>query len=153
MFAQQSVRENKRTRRTPRDVIDGAMWGVFEAGWQASWGADADHLKQLSDPDAFIDSGYTFYTIDPSDYVDDQTQTASPVELMAKVEALPWSILETNLEEMRQRYLNKTIDLGTLGLTFEPGITLAGGCKVRTCNCPYPDDVPAHRWRNERSVN
>ncbi len=30
MFAQQSVRQNSRTGRTPQDVLDDAMWTVFE---------------------------------------------------------------------------------------------------------------------------
>ena len=45
IFAQQSVRENVRTGRKPQEVMDDAMWGVFQSGWQTAWGADADHLK------------------------------------------------------------------------------------------------------------
>ncbi len=45
IFAQQSVRENARTRRTPQQVLDDATWGVFQTGWRQPWGADADHLK------------------------------------------------------------------------------------------------------------
>ena len=45
ILAQQSIREMARTNRTPTDVMDDAMWGVFEEGWQAGFGADADHLK------------------------------------------------------------------------------------------------------------
>ncbi len=48
IFAQQSVRENTRTGRSPQDVVDDAMWGVLEAGWHEPWGADADHLKTLA---------------------------------------------------------------------------------------------------------
>ena len=33
IFAQQSVRENIRTGRTPQQVMDDAMWGVFQEGW------------------------------------------------------------------------------------------------------------------------
>jgi hypothetical protein len=43
IFAQQSVRENTRTGRTPQQVIDDAMWGIFQEGWRTPWGADADH--------------------------------------------------------------------------------------------------------------
>ena len=69
IYAQQSVRENTRTGRTPQQVMDDAMWGVFEAGWREPWGADADHVKEIADLDAFVAAGYTFYTIDPSDHV------------------------------------------------------------------------------------
>ena len=37
IFAQQSVRENTRTGRTPQNVLDDAMWGAFEAGCRAPW--------------------------------------------------------------------------------------------------------------------
>src|SRR5512136_1775392 len=45
IFAQQSIREMARTGRTPQQVMDDATWGIFQEGWQASVGADADHLK------------------------------------------------------------------------------------------------------------
>ena len=121
VFAQQSVRENKRTGRTPQEVVDQAMWGIFETGWRAPWGADADHLKLISDVDEFVRAGYTFFTIDPGEYVDDSAQTASATELMVKLEGLPWSDLETTTVDMGERYLNKKIDLGGLRLTIEPG--------------------------------
>jgi len=44
IFAQQSVRENTRTGRTPQEVLDHAMWGVFQEGWREPLGADADHV-------------------------------------------------------------------------------------------------------------
>ncbi|MGC8781499.1 MAG: tagaturonate epimerase family protein, partial [Anaerolineae bacterium] len=43
IFAQQSIREMSRTGRTPQQVMDDATWGVFQEGWQAAVGADADH--------------------------------------------------------------------------------------------------------------
>lgn len=49
IFAQQSVRENTRTGRSPQEVVDDAMWGVFQEGWREPWGADADHIKEASD--------------------------------------------------------------------------------------------------------
>ncbi len=53
IFAQQSVRENARTGRTPQEVMDDAIWGVLEEGWRLPWGADADHLKTEADVEAF----------------------------------------------------------------------------------------------------
>lgn len=120
VLAQQSVRENKRTGRTPQDVVDQAMWGVFETGWRAPWGADADHIKLISDVDEFVRAGYTFFTIDPGEYVDDSAQTASATELMVKLEGLPWSDLETTTIDMGKQYLNPNIDLGGLRFTIEP---------------------------------
>ncbi len=54
LYAQQSVRENTRTGRTPQNVVDDAMWGAFEAGWRDAWGADADHMKTLEDIEPFV---------------------------------------------------------------------------------------------------
>jgi hypothetical protein len=81
IFAQQSIREMARTRRTPQQVMDDATWGMFAEGWQAGAGADADHLKTLADIDACLIAGYTFFTIDPGDHVDNRAETASLNEL------------------------------------------------------------------------
>src|SRR5512134_3429846 len=70
IFAQQSVRENARTGRTPRQVMDDAQRAVEAAKWDAPWGADADHLKTLDDIPSFVEAGYTFFTVDPSGQVE-----------------------------------------------------------------------------------
>src|SRR6478735_2033156 len=68
IYAQQSIREMSRTGRKPGDVIDAAIWGMEAAGWQTPSGADADHLKTNADVDVTSAAGFTFFTIDPSDY-------------------------------------------------------------------------------------
>ncbi|MCM8761923.1 MAG: tagaturonate epimerase family protein, partial [Candidatus Omnitrophica bacterium] len=45
LFAQQSVRELKRTERTFEDVINSAILGCFQEGYIDGFGADADHVK------------------------------------------------------------------------------------------------------------
>jgi hypothetical protein len=70
IFAQQSIREMKRTGRTPRQVVADAVAGMRASGWDGPSGADADHLKSREDVDATAAAGFTFYTIDPSDHVD-----------------------------------------------------------------------------------
>ena len=111
IFAQQSVRENSRTGRSPQQVMDDAMWGVFQEGWQEPWGADADHLKQPEDIDAGLDAGFTFFTIDPGDHVDNEAHTAGVEVLQEKVAALPWDALEDDESSMRRRYLGRRFDL------------------------------------------
>lgn len=69
IFAQQSVREVIRTKRSPQRILDDAMWGVLEKGWREPWGADADHLKTTEELDSYADAGFTFYTIDPGLHV------------------------------------------------------------------------------------
>ncbi len=77
------MRENARMGRTPQQVIDDAMWGVFQEGWLEGYGADADHLKTPEDIDRCVAAGYTFFTIDPGDHVDNAAHTAPLKELEA----------------------------------------------------------------------
>jgi tagaturonate epimerase len=119
IYAQQSVRENTRTGRTPQQVLDDAMWGVFQEGWRKRWGADADHVKEIADLKPFIAAGYTFYTIDPSDHVDNKAQTDSPETLRSKVAHLPWDRLGSSYDALRQRYCGTPIALEGLALQFD----------------------------------
>ncbi len=114
VFAQQSIRENARTGRTPQQVLDDAMWGLFQEGWRAPWGADADHLKTTADIDVCAAAGYTLYTIDPGDHVDNAAQTASLSDLRARFEALPWDTLEDTPSALRARYLGHTLTFDVL---------------------------------------
>ena len=99
IFAQQSVRENARTGRTPQQVMDDAKRAVDAAKWDAPWGADADHLKTVDDLPPFVEAGYTFFTVDPGEYVDNAVDT-DPLEVLEqKVAGLDW-------EELSALYLN-----------------------------------------------
>ncbi len=111
IFAQQSVREMSRTGRTPQQVMDDAMWGVFQEGWHEPWGADADHLKRPEDIDAGLAAGFTFFTIDPGDHVDNEAHTAGVEVLREKVAALPWKALEDDEASLRRRYLGRRFEL------------------------------------------
>lgn len=84
IFAQQSIREMTRTRRTPQQVIDDARRGMSQAGWSGGSGADADHLKTPADVDATAACGFTFFTIDPSDHVDAEADTCDETTLREK---------------------------------------------------------------------
>ena len=120
ILAQQSIREMVRTQRTPEQVLDDATWGVFQEGWRAGYGADADHLKTAADVDLCVAAGFTFFTIDPGDHVDNAAETDSPATLAAKVEALPWSRLESSPRALRQSYVGRSFDLGPgLELTLD----------------------------------
>ena len=119
IFAQQSVRENNRTGRTPQQVLDDAMWGIFQEGWREPWGADADHVKEVADLAPFVAAGYTFYTIDPSDYVDNEAQTDALATLRQKAERLPWTQLGSTLEMMLADYCTEPLTAGELLLNFD----------------------------------
>ncbi len=89
IFAQQSIREMSRTGRTPQQVMDAATWGVFQEGWRDGVGADADHLKTTADLDSCVAAGFTFFTIDPGEHVDNRAETATLSELRAAADRLP----------------------------------------------------------------
>src|ERR1044071_4978177 len=93
IFAQQSVRENIRTGRTPQQVMDDARRAVDAAQWDSPWGADADHLKTLDDIPPFVDAGYTFFTVDPGEHVDNSADTNSLETLERKTASLNWDEL------------------------------------------------------------
>ena len=90
VFAQQSVRENARTGRTPQQVLDDAKRHVEAADWNAPWGADADHLKTVDDLPPFVEAGYTFFTIDPGAYVDNAADTDPLPTLQEKKDGQDW---------------------------------------------------------------
>ena len=101
IFAQQSVRENARTGRTPQQVMDDARRAVEAAKWDLPWGADADHLKSLEDIPPFVEAGYTFFTVDPGEYVDNAADTDPLDVLKQKVSAF-------NRDELSALYLPPT---------------------------------------------
>ena len=76
VFAQQSIREMGRCHRTPRNVLDDATWGAFQAGWTKPVGGDADHLEELTDIDDTVAAGFAFYTLDPKAEVDPEAEHA-----------------------------------------------------------------------------
>lgn len=111
VFAQQSIREMERTGRGPQEVMDDAAWGAFAEGWREGFGADADHLKTFEDVDACVAAGYTFFTFDPGEYVDDGAEDAGVSELRAAVERLPWDELEDSLRSLEKRYADERLEI------------------------------------------
>jgi tagaturonate epimerase len=111
VFAQQSIREMGRCGRTPRDVLDDATWGAFQAGWTKPVGGDADHLEQLDDIDDTVAAGFVFYTLDPKAEVDPEAEHADPATIQQKVEALDWAGLDSDLATFTKKYAGRRIDL------------------------------------------
>lgn len=81
IFAQQSIRELARTRRTPSDVMSDTIAQLRAASYLGPWGADADHLKTQEDVNATVGAGFVFFTIDPSDHVDPLAAIYTPPAL------------------------------------------------------------------------
>lgn len=111
ILAQQSIRELTRTQRTPEDVMDAAVWAVFQEGYKGGFGADADHLKTTDDVDRLVEAGFTMFTIDPSDHVVNGVTELSQADLVKKVNALPWLDFGDLYEKLLGRYKDKTAKL------------------------------------------
>ncbi len=129
ILAQQSIRENARTGRTPQQVIDDAMWGVLQTGWTGGYGADADHLKTLADVDICHEAGYSFFTVDPGDYVDDEANTAPLAVVTAKVQALDWTVLDSSPADLEARLTDQSVDLGHFAYTLSQEDVLRAAAK------------------------
>jgi hypothetical protein len=86
------MREMARTGRTPQLVMDNATWGIFQEGWREGIGADADHLKTPDDIDICLEAGFTFFTIDPGDQVDNRAESADMTLLTELADQLPAAV-------------------------------------------------------------
>lgn len=91
IFAQQSIREMARTGRNPTQVMDAAAQALAAADFRGAWGSDADHLKTPADVDTTADAGFTFFTIDPSDNVDQQADSYAPQTVNDKYTPVSWA--------------------------------------------------------------
>ena len=63
--------------------------------------------------------GFTFFTIDPGEHVDGKADTATPAELQAAADALPWADLETDMASMLARFAGTTVDLDSGPLALD----------------------------------
>lgn len=118
IFAQQSVRENARTRRSPHQVMNDAIWGLFQEGWQGRWGADADHIKNIDELDSFAQAGYSFFTLDLSEQLTDIRFTPNS-SLKELTKLLPWDKLLSTPEALFKRYVDRQIDLSGVVIEFD----------------------------------
>ena len=112
ILAQQSIRELTRTNRTPEDVMDAAVWAVFQEGFKNGFGADADHLKTTEDIDRLMKAGFKTFTFDPSDYVVNGVEELSKSNILKEVDGIPWKVLNDSLEGILSRYKNEKIKVG-----------------------------------------
>ena len=108
VLAQQSIREMDRLGRSARSVMDDAVFGLVDAGWDRGFGADCDHIKSTEGIDRGLEAGFTTFTLDPGDFVTDVTAGVD----RAAAENLPWDQLEDTLEDTLARYAGRTIDVG-----------------------------------------
>src|SRR5699024_7563422 len=65
VLAQQSVREMDRLGRSARSVMDEAVFGLVEAGWDRGFGADCDDIKTTAGVDSGLGAGFVMVTLVP----------------------------------------------------------------------------------------
>ena len=129
ILPQQSIREMTRTGRSPQQVMDDAVWGIFAEGWRDGFGADADHLKTPADIDACLAAGFTFFTIDPGEHVDDRAETVDPAELRELFQALPWAELDDRPDEALRRYGSLSLQIEDHTITLDDPAALRAAVK------------------------
>lgn len=113
VLAQQSVREMSRTERNWQKVLDDAIWGCFEAGYEGPFGADADHVKNIKELKEAADCGFTMFTIDPSGFIKNDIGRLNKQELEQLFNRIP------NGKEIENLYLNKKYKIGEQELIFD----------------------------------
>jgi len=118
IFAQQSIREMTRTQRSPQEVMGAAQRTLAAAKYTEAWGADADHLKTTEDIDKTAAAGFTFFTLDPSPFVNNEADKLAEAALATQVA----SLLKDNVfpAGWDAEYLKSAYDVGSAGsLKFE----------------------------------
>lgn len=124
IFAQQSIREMMRTGRSPQQVMDDALWGVFQENWRGGFGADADHLKTTEDIDLCLKCGFTFFTIDPGAFVENRAAAAGIGELREMADLLP-----VDMKVGKSGLVDKALHIEHLDLRFDETTLLRAAVK------------------------
>lgn len=119
VLAQQSVRELERTNREAEDVMDAAIWAVYQEGYKDGFGADGDHLKTPEDIDRYAKAGFTMFTLDIGLYVVNEAARLSISEIRTRASALPWNVLKDSLESALTRYTNQQYTIAE-GFVIQP---------------------------------
>ena len=113
ILAQQSVREMSRTERNWQKVLDDAIWGCFEEGYEGPFGADADHVKEIKELKEAADCGFTMFTLDPSDFISKDIEELNEQKLNQLYNKIPKN------KEIENLYLNKKFKVGEQELIFD----------------------------------
>ena len=113
VFAQQSVRELTKTKRSFESVLDDASWNVFQEGYSGKWGADADHIKEIVNFKAGIDAGFTMFTIDASEKLNENILNNKNNDYFNGSE-----IDKKFFNDFKNKYLNKKLAIDGYDFNF-----------------------------------
>ncbi|NWF89333.1 MAG: hypothetical protein HXY50_07690 [Ignavibacteriaceae bacterium] len=111
ILAQQSIRELTRTNRTPAEVMDAAVWAVFQEGYKYGFGADADHLKTTDDIDLMVESGFKMFTFDPGEFVHNEADKIETQLLNKAIKKINWAGLNIEQKILVDKYANKKFNI------------------------------------------
>lgn len=115
ILAQQSIRELTLTNRSMNDMLDAASFAVFQEGYEGGFGADGDHIKEEKDIEYALSLGVSMLTLDCSDQIKKNIETASDEEIRSAYEKLS----EENRNYFTDRYLNQTFEVNGLKIEFD----------------------------------
>ncbi|MBS4210406.1 tagaturonate epimerase family protein [Bacillus sp. FJAT-50079] len=115
VLAQQSIRELTLTNRSMNDMLDAASFAVFQEGYTGGYGADGDHIKLESDIEMALSLGVSMLTLDCSDQIPKNLESASAEEITDQYNQLP----EDVRKRYEEQYLNKNFDVNGLSLSYD----------------------------------
>jgi hypothetical protein len=136
VLAQQSAPELANSGRTLPEVMTAAMRGVDRARFRSPWGADADRLRTPQQVEQAAEAGFTYFTIDPGEWIAAGADDLPAGEIVAILDRL---IADGELPaDWMEPYLNRTIalpDNQRLQLTLDPLQRAAAkfGSAIRHC--------------------
>ncbi len=103
----------ERTRRTPAAVMQAAADALTALEFADQWSADADHLKTTQQAHRAMEAGFVFFTLDPSEDVDQHADSYDWATLSQKFAAVrdlvPWA----------EEYRGRTVRLSTGAIEFD----------------------------------
>ena len=150
-FAQVSPAETALDDRGPQELLRAALRAVDEGGYRQPWGADANRLKTPFEVEAMAEAGFTLFTINPPDLLDDAADQLSAQDLSARIATM---VMDGSLpENWSEPYLDRSIELSgdrRLELTLEPlqRAAVKFGPAIQHCLRMYEALTRAQRGRS-----
>lgn len=100
VFVQATIRELERLRRTPAAVIEATRNALAQERFRGLWGADLGGIKTKADVDRALTAGFTWFTLDPSGFIEPRADHLTATELnKAVAEVVNEGVLPANWAE------------------------------------------------------
>lgn len=115
VLAQQSIRELDFTGRSFADVVADASWMVFQEGFEAGYGADGDHLKNIPAIKTALEEHMPMVTLDLTEVMKPEVAEWSTDEVDSAFGELP----ETLRERIEKEYFDAELQAGSEGIHLD----------------------------------